>query len=264
MVDIAHSKHVPSTEAIAAGLRSSSRKASKPGTWIQISGATVYAAEEIAEGRLGEASDLTYGDMSDVSSILALIRNNPVRVVEQTVLAQDPAVVQTALIIGPLIYGVGHGPRLTRSMQGPELARTVLKLGHGIRLLKGENAWSNVHVIDVGSLIVSLAEAALANRNVGWNEEGIYNPENGSMKFGELDALISQEAVRQGLIEDAELTEIDAKKAEELSPHMSILWGTNAVIKGERAESLGWKPEGHSLADEIPDLVRREAEAIKH
>lgn len=229
-----------------------------------MSGATLYAGKEIASGKLGNSSSEVHADKSDIADILSIIHNSPSRAVEQLAIEQNPSDIWTALLPGPLIYGVGRGPVHKISIQAPAIAAATVKLGHGIRLLKGENAWSNVHITDLGELFYLLTKAALEGRDVGWNREGVYHPENGKLEFGKLDALVAEEAVKQGLIKSAELQEIDAAKADELGASMSIFWGTNAVITGQRAkESLGWKPVGRSLEEDVPDLVRRAGEETK-
>jgi hypothetical protein len=79
--------------------------------------------------------------------------------------------------------------------------------------------------------------------------------------FGELSAQIATEAKKQGLIKDSSVQKtIDAKEADSLSGHASILWGTNAITHSSRANSLlGWSPSSPSLKGEIPEIVRREA-----
>ena len=230
-----------------------------PGILIQMSGASLFAAKEIADRRFGRASPTSHDDVADVAEIRSIINSTPGRDVDQITIAQEPSKIRTALIIGPLIYGVGRGPCQPRSIQAPEIAKATIKLGHGIKLLGGENAWSNVHVADVASLVCLLAEAGLNDKDVGWNKEGIYCPENGIMTFGELGLRIAREAKSQGLIQDAATHEIDASKADELSPHASVLWGTNARTISQRAQStMGWRPTGRCLEDEVPDVVKRE------
>lgn len=83
--------------------------------------------------------------------------------------------------------------------------------------------------------------------------------------FKELGTLIAKEAQEQGLIAgDADVETIDAKKADSLSGHASILWGTNARTKASKArKELGWNPSGASLQSTLSDLVRSEAERLK-
>lgn len=180
VADLASTSHAGAASAISSGLKKRQSRAQPPAYWIQISGATVYAADEIASGRFGQASEASYDDVKDQDRIIALIKNNPKRAVKHIVLSQ-PMSVKTALLIGPLIYGTGRGPVNQRSVQAPEIARVTLEMGHGFKLNNGENVWSNVHVRDVGSLVLLLVEAALANKDGLWNEQGVYNVENGKM-----------------------------------------------------------------------------------
>ena len=82
--------------------------------------------------------------------------------------------------------------------------------------------------------------------------------------FGDLSALITNEAHKQGFVKSGDnLETIDAAKADSLSGHASILWGTNARTRSSNAQkNLGWKPTGASLENTIADLVRREGEAF--
>lgn len=82
-------------------------------------------------------------------------------------------------------------------------------------------------------------------------------------EFGELSALIANEAHEQGFIKASDhLETIDAAKADSLSGHASILWGTNARTRSSNAQKyLNWKPTGASLEATIPELVKSEAKA---
>jgi nucleoside-diphosphate-sugar epimerase len=79
-----------------------------------------------------------------------------------------------------------------------------------------------------------------------------------------LSALITKEAHKQGFIRSgSHLETIDAAKADNLSGHASILWGTNARTRSSNAQkNLGWKPTGASLEDTLADLVRSEGKAF--
>jgi hypothetical protein len=54
---------------------------------------------------------------------------------------------------------------------------------------------------------------------------------------------------------------MDAKEADAMSGHASVLWGTNAITHSSRANLLlAWSPSNPSIKEEIPDVVRREGE----
>lgn len=265
VLNFAATAHAASAKAIAEGLQARQKETKKPGYWIQISGATIYAADEIGSGRFGNATDETYDDIKDQKKVLSAIQNNPKRIVENLVLSQEPSSVKTAIIVGPLIYGVGRGPVNHRSVQAPEIAKSTLKLGHGFKLNEGKNIWSNIHVHDLSALVALLVEAAKEGKEGFWNQDGVFNVENGELAFGNLSALITKEAHKQGLIKSGDhLETIDAEKADTLSGHASVLWGTNARTRSSAAQKkLGWKPTGASLETTIPDLVRSEGKAYE-
>lgn len=57
-----------------------------------------------------------------------------------------------------------------------------------------------------------------------------------------------------------EAVEIDAATADRLTPHGSVIWGTNVHYQAIRArEILGWLPQGSSLEQEIERVVLSEA-----
>ncbi|KAJ4356107.1 uncharacterized protein N0V89_004135 [Didymosphaeria variabile] len=218
---LAVTSHFPSSEAIVRGLTQPER--GRKGYWIQISGATLLAADEIKDGRFGFATDKSYDDVKDIKDIHSIITANPKRLVDNLVLVQDK--INTALIVGPHIYGLGRGPSHTRSVQAPEIARATLKLKEGFRLGEGKNRWSNIHVNDLSDLVASLVEAAAEGETADgqWGKDGIYFPENGNMTFGDLSAKIAKEAQKQSLIPKGSAEKvIDAKEADALSEQPSI------------------------------------------
>lgn len=71
---------------------------------------------------------------------------------------------------------------------------------------------------------------------------------------------MSSFAFEQGFITNPAVQNINTDAADRLTAHGAVLWGTNAQYKAARArESLGWKPLGPSLEEEIPRAVLEEA-----
>src|SRR5262249_41024303 len=130
-------------------------------------------------------------DLHDAVKIHSVITTNPQRVVDNLVVSQKGSIVRTALVVGPLIYGVGRGPVNQRSIQAPEIARVTLQRKKGFRLGKGLNVWSNVHVHDLSDLFAKLLDAALTANPDVWNDNGVYFPENGKLvSYTELIVLV--------------------------------------------------------------------------
>ncbi|GLA59313.1 hypothetical protein AtubIFM55763_004627 [Aspergillus tubingensis] len=265
LLDTASSNHVKSAEAIARGLTAAERP--KPGHWLQISGASVLSIPDIVASAFGEPSDKVYSDVDGADELRELIQQySAKRVVDNLILSLIPAAnrPKTALIFPPIIYGRGRGPVNQRSIQIPELARVTMQRRGGIQVGKGEATWSNVHISDVSSIFVKLAEKALRDEEGNlWNKNGLYFPGNGAISFGSISAQVAQEVKKLGLAESESVTEISHEEADALTPHGGVLWGTNAQQVAQRAAKyLGWVPEGRTLEEEIPHTVLAEAQRL--
>lgn len=120
-----------------------------------------------------------------------MIKSHPTRAVDNYILdvAQNTPEIYTALIVGPIIYGRGQGPVKQRSVQVPSLAKATLERKRGLQVGKGQNRWGNVHVQDLGELVVLLVEQALADKTGQelWNLNGVY-----LMGVGEVVSSINQ------------------------------------------------------------------------
>ncbi|KAJ5979626.1 hypothetical protein N7481_006924 [Penicillium waksmanii] len=264
ILHLASSNHFPSAKAISEGLSETGRKSP---VWIQISGASLLSGPEIINNAYGEARLKVYNDLEGVDEVRDIIASNPKRAVDNLVtgLSADQSGVRTAIIYGPMIYGLGRGPVNQRSIQLPDLAKATLQHGHGLHVGKGNSIWSNVHVSDISRLILMLvAEASNLSGGSLWNEHGIYFPEARKQSFKEIGRKVASFAHSKGFIKSAHVEAIDAGTADRLTAHGAVLWGTNAQTSGCRARQLvGWKPEGPSLDEEIPRAILAEVAAKK-
>ncbi|KAF1734158.1 hypothetical protein CRV24_005693 [Beauveria bassiana] len=259
--DLASSNHVGSAKAIVRGLGKSQ---SDSPVWVQISGASVLSGPEVAKRSYGNAGAKVYNDLKDVTELREIIASSPNRVVDRLVtsLAADQPRARTAIIYGPMIYGLGKGPVNQRSIQMPSLARATLKNGYAPYIGKGLNAWSSVHVSDIVQLVLKLIAAAQDSNSQHplWNKDGIYFADAGRIPFGQVARKIADIAAAKGLIKLSAVKEIDAEAAESIMAHAAVLLGTNAQTRGDRARTwLGWEPQGPSLDAEIERLVTEEA-----
>lgn len=282
IINLAATVHAVGALAISEALAARQHRTRAQAYWIQISGGSVFIDDEMKNQRFGFASDEVHDDLRDFARTISNINNYPDRISEHIVLRQSPDVVRTALLMGGLIYGWGRGPWNQRTVVCAEIARAIMKLGYGFKLNDGKSAWSNIHVADFAKVVVLLTRAAMQGKDDGlWNQNGIYHPENGLMvcsihlclfleyyteprpqNFETLSTLVTKEARSQGFLPGSEdgLKTISPEEANRLSGHADLLWGTNAIMSSSRAqEKLGWKPRHHSLADEIPMMVRQEA-----
>ncbi|KAI9931697.1 hypothetical protein ASPWEDRAFT_66430 [Aspergillus wentii DTO 134E9] len=263
VLHLASSSHVPSAKAIADGLLKSERE--NP-TWIQIAGASFLAGGEIQSKAFGQPGSKIYNDLPGVSEIHDILAASPKRTVDHLVrdLPSSNPRARTAIVYGPLIYGKGRGPVNQRSIQIPDLAKAALQHGRCPHVGRGLNTWNTIHIADLTSLFVRLAVASSRGSNpLLWNENGVYFAESGKISFGDIAKKISTFAHSRGFIKSPEVVEMDSETADRLTPHGSVIWGTNAQYQAIRArELLGWLPQAHGIEEEIPRAVL--AEALMH
>lgn len=259
----------------------------KKAYWIQISGASLLGAPEIASKTFGEPTSLVYNDLDRAANIRAHIRRYPARAVDNFVLdvAARTDDVRTALVPGGIIFGPGRGPVKGRSVQVPELSRVTLQRGKAVQVGRGLSVWGSVHVHDLSGLFLLLVEKAVAgDAGKYWNEEGIYfnSVENDIVSFSEMTFLrwecgahfylqsfaeisqrVAKAAVEKGYIQNVDVEQLAPEEADKLTPHASVILGTNARVEARRArEVLGWKPAQKSLEEEIPETLQAEAERL--
>lgn len=177
VLHLAATGHLKSVQTIHQGILSNTAR-EKPAHWIQISGASLLAAPEIASpDRVpGSPSDEIFDDLDGVSKIRDLIKAYPTRAVDNYILSVAPTAINTALVVPHIIYGEGRGPVNTRSVQIDELAKVTLQRKKGLQVGKGLSRWGNVHSHDLSQLVLLLVEkAAQGGEAAGiWNLDGIY------------------------------------------------------------------------------------------
>lgn len=229
----------------------------------------MVSQDEIKAKNFGSSTDDQYGDIHDEEWLRATIRKHQNRTVDNFVLdvSERTPAVKTALVIPSLTYGRGSGPGNQRSIQIPELARIALERKRAVQIGAGANVWSNVHISDLSSLLVSLVKSAISRSDDKriWGPSGLFFAgANPGISFASAVKQIATAAQESRFLPDTEVDEISASEADKLSPHASAIVGTNARTLSERAqEVLGWSPQGPSLEDEIPPTVRVEIERLE-
>jgi nucleoside-diphosphate-sugar epimerase len=229
----------------------------------------MVSQDEIKAKNFGNSTEDQYGDVQDEDRLRSIIRKHQNRTVDNFILdiAQQTPAIKTALVIPSLIYGQGSGPGNQRSIQIPELARIALERKRAAQIGAGANTWSNVHISDLSSLLVSLVESAISGSDDKriWGASGLFfaGADRG-ISFGLTVKQIAVAAHGSRHLPDTEVDEISASEADKLSPHASVIVGTNARTLSERAQEVfGWKPQGPSLEDESPTTVKMEIERLK-
>jgi nucleoside-diphosphate-sugar epimerase len=257
-------------QAIIKGMLAGHSK-EHPGFYIHISGTGILCWKDMELNLIGEAPhQAPYDDLEGVSALTNLPDSAFHRNVDKVVLEagmSHPAVVKTAIVCPPTIYGPGRGPGNGRSRQVYELVRVTLRLGKAPQLGTGLTEWDNVHVHDLSALLVLLVQAAVANKpDVAeelWGEKGYFLAENGHHVWGMVAKQVAEAAYRAGYISSPEVETMSVDRAKEIAGFQAVTWGLNSKGFAKRARKfLGWSPKGRSLEEEIPDIVDGEAKLL--
>ncbi|KAK4949341.1 hypothetical protein LTR10_011959 [Elasticomyces elasticus] len=269
----ANADHTVAANAIVAGL--AARTAERPGFFIHTSGTGILLFTDIRTKTFGEASEKVYDDLEHVSEVTSLPDDAPHRHVDKIILAagtDHSDRIKTAIVCPPTIYGNGRGPGNKISHQLPALCKSTIEHGTGIQVGAGKTYWGNVHVHDLSTLYLKLVEEAAHGGSTAewegkpalWGAEGYYFCENGEHVWGDISKKVAKEAKKQGLIETDEVKSLTPEEADKCTPSGKALWGANSRARAKRArEVLRWKPEGHSIEDDIADALKQQAKLIE-
>ncbi|KAI6914375.1 NAD(P)-binding protein [Hortaea werneckii] len=213
---------------------------------------------DIKSGTYGEALDKVYDDLENVSEVTSLPDFAPHRNVDKIVLqagTEHQDRVKTAIVCPPTIYGPGRGPGNKRSHQVPELARSTLERGAGIKVGAGKTFWGDVHVHDLSDLYLKLPAT--------WGAEGYYFCEGGEHVWGDVSQWVAQEAHKQGLIKSDAVESISREEADKCTPFGAALWGCNSRARAKRARTvLKWDAKSPALHETINSAVEYEASRL--
>jgi nucleoside-diphosphate-sugar epimerase len=256
--------HVGAANAIVAGLA----QKTTAGYLIHTSGTGSLGFPDFERKTLGVLAEKKYDDWEGIAEVTNLPAHYAHVNVDQIILAasgKNPGKLFTAIVCPPTIYGPGRGPDNQRSIQGPDMAKAVLKRGKGFQVGEGKNIWTQVHVQDLSEVYLGLVTSALqpGGGKATWNDEGFYFAENGEFVWGDVAQKIAKICADKKLIDTAELDSVDEQEANGLRMAGAYLWGTNSRCKAIRANKLlGWQPKQKSFVDTLSDVVDEEAKAL--
>ncbi|KAF2018815.1 NAD(P)-binding protein [Aaosphaeria arxii CBS 175.79] len=263
------SDHEGAARAIAKGL-SSGHTASRPGYWLHTGGTGILCwYDERSDDRLGTWNDSPpYNDWSGVSDLTSLPDDAFHRNVDKIVLeagTREAEKVRTAILCPPTIYGKGRGPSNARSRQAYELAKYILETGVVPIIGPGKSRWDHVHVADLSEVFVKLTEEAVKGSKDEelWGEKGYFLVESGDHVWSELARKMGRKAVELGYLKEVKEQSLGKEEAFKQAGFQAVSWGLNSRGRAERAKkTLGWKPAGSSLDEEIETIVKEEKERL--
>lgn len=216
----------------------------------------------------GKESSKLYNDFDGVAEVTSLPDDASHRDVDKIVLAgnAESAMVQTAIVCPPCIYGEGRGPDKRRSIQVPDLIQFTLERGQVFQVEEGRNRWRNVHVHDLSEVYRRLIEEATKPKGgvATWGQEGYYFAEAGEHYWGDVSQEIGKIAHKLGLISTDEVSSLSPQEVDAMRVFGALMLGTNSRGEAIRAKKLfGWEPTRPSLWEELPSSVQSEAKRLR-
>jgi len=218
VVSAANADHLPSVQALLAGLEGSSKPL------LHTSGSSVIGDD--ARGDF--AGEAIY---DEATPFVVQPGKQPRHALNQTLLAAAARGVRAMVICPTLIYGRGRGMN-PHSIQIPFLVQQARE--HGVVRVVGQglNRWSTVHIDD----LVSLYRLALEKGPAG----AFYFAENGEASFAEIGAAIAAR-LKLGAVQPLAAEAAAASWGGEARAFFT--YGSNSRVRAVRARrELGWQP----------------------
>jgi nucleoside-diphosphate-sugar epimerase len=135
-IETASADHVQVGRSIIEGMSKG-----KKGHYVHVSGSGIL--HDVQNG-YGNASSTIYSDVADVMEITSFDSTHVHRDIDAAVIEVGERFgVPTAILSPVTIYGVGHGPIKTRSLQIPFLTEAILKRSVAFTVLEGNNIWDS-------------------------------------------------------------------------------------------------------------------------
>ncbi|KZS94181.1 NAD(P)-binding protein [Sistotremastrum niveocremeum HHB9708] len=256
--------HLESAKAILKGL--SERSETQPqAVYIHTSGTGVISDE--ARGKF--ASEFVFND-TDPQSIDNLAITQPHRGVDVYIRDQAKTLAgkaKVAIIIPPLIYGIGTGPDKVISVQIPSLILFALKKRFVPIVGQGKNIWNNVHVRDLARGYAILLDHLLSSNEGPWT--GYWFAETGEHVWKSVYDTLAKTLYEKKLVDSSEPRNPstdgnDARAIKGVDSETYDAWGGNSRSKAARLEQLGWKKEEAddvlaSIPHEVDEIVDRQS-----
>jgi len=199
-------------------------------TFIHTSGSSLLGNKD-----LGERSDFIYTEDFPLTPRLERVfwinMNN--KVIQA---ARDG--IRSMVIVPTMVYGEGLGLH-KESVQLPYLWKMSREKGKGVHVEKGNNIWSNVHVVDLGWFYLNMLEKAKAG--------SYFYAENGEASLKDIARAISQ---KMGAGDETISVGIDEAVAYFGAEMAHFGLGSNSRCSSDKARAMiGWKPKFDSVFD---------------
>lgn len=267
VIHAATADHLPSVEAILAGIRQRATKGLET-TFIHTSGTS-----ELVDNSKGMyASETIFTDL-DPDDIDAKVPDTaPHREIDLAILRGRKEIGEKAkivIVLPPLVYGVGN--RIKRlTIQLPTMTRFALKHGYVPVIGEGKSIRCNIHVQDlVKAYMVILNWLSGTPASEVLRNPYFFCDSGVEMTWGDAANAIGKALHAAGKIEDAVPKNPPRELYDDLfGPYTPTTVGANSRSRGERLRKLGWQPKAKGVfeslrEDEIPIILQEDGSEFR-
>jgi len=229
--------------------------------FIMIS-AIISTSDPADMGRLGEAPPETVQVLSDVSDVAAIMHlpdhhwhvgqeRNFYRLTDQY---GDGAIIPIIMSL-PFMVGTGTGP-VNRINFLHDFVSAVLhyKDHRPFTLGPGRNMWNWASPRDIAAAVTCTLHEWVKDRG-NIEMRGYYFVEAGQFEIGDLARHVGRLLASDECSVEVECEILEYTEFAKLLPDLPGLWGVNALGRGDRLRSLGWKPEITSWQPLVEDCM---------
>ncbi|CAK1364715.1 unnamed protein product [Cercospora beticola] len=285
IIHAATADHLPSARAIIKGIQQRLNKSSKL-IYIHTSGAAVVA-EDARRSAGTTFSDLEPEKLDQQVSDSAPHRGIDLHIRDQlgNPKSEKEHNARVAILLPPIIYGLGTGPLNNLSITVPALYRATIDQGTGVSIGDGKNVYDAVHVRDLADAYLRILRE-MEGTDPGSGGGPYWFAETEQFEFRALTQRVSSALQSYGK-SDGKVTKASEDDHDRLigafgaffppsladadsdtkANAIAILWvvfGSNSITKADRLRKLGWglAPGRLSILDsvereEIPYLASR-------
>jgi len=151
-----------------------------------------------------------------------------------------------------LTYGSAPSPFSSLGIGYKLLTGNAISLGYTPYVGDGSAVLSTIHVNDALTFIYKIIDLAVAQKEVtGSAESRWYNIYGERVSWKDLATVLAKTLHSKGVLPDAEPRSVPLEQAGE--GEIPKLIAANMLMKGDRAEKLGFKARERSILEHIPE-----------
>ncbi|KAH8705805.1 hypothetical protein BGW36DRAFT_368196 [Talaromyces proteolyticus] len=235
------------SQAIVEGLKQ--RRGSQKGTLIHVSGGGNFI-DLRKDGKYSPDSKVwNDANEDDIKLINSSMLNGAA---DRLILdAGNEGNINTFIVCQALTYGVAEGPLPSLGIGYKILTGNAKSIGFVPYVGDGSALLSVIHVNDALNFILKIVDLAVSEVVTGPAESRYYNIYGERVAWKDVATVLARTLHKKGLFSSSEARSVPIEQAGE--GEIPKLLGSNMLMQGDRAASLGFKVTARSILEHIPE-----------